>query len=115
MKFATIIGRRTEPEITEDALLAARIGAARSAQGWQELEAVDLVSRGPFLVSAETDAVFTPYRGVVYQTGSASVIATHTRLHFYVDVDGLHFLEAGTETWSEIFARRERHRLRVAR
>jgi hypothetical protein len=68
--------REDVTDLEAETLRQARLKVARTNPRWVELEAVDLVRRGPgWLVSAETDAIFTPYRGVVFVTGATTVIA----------------------------------------
>ena len=75
-------------------LRRARVAAARGNARWVELEAVDLVERDRYLVSAETDEYFTRSRGVVFESGSATVIADQAPLRFYIDAElELVFLE----------------------
>ena len=80
-----------------------RLEVARRNSVWTEIEN-DLVprNRGLWLVSASTDAIYTPTRGVVFQSHSISVIADRTPLSFYVDPDGdLVFLEQLPGTWTQ--------------
>lgn len=80
----------------------ARLEVARRNFKWTEIEN-DLVprNRGRFLVSAETDAIYTPVRGVVFAPYSVSVIADQTELYYFVDDGELHFLERLPGTWTE--------------
>ena len=93
--------------ITEE-LRPKRLEVARRNAKWTEIED-DLVSRGRYLVSAETDAIYKPARGVVFAPYTVDVVADQTGLTFYVDRDGdLVFLERVPGTWSEIVAKRAR-------
>ena len=90
----------------EDAIRDARVEVARRNSAWTELEEVDLVRRHRgWLVSAETDELFTLSRGVVFASGSVTVIADQAALYFYVDRAGgdLVFLEKimSPATWTE--------------
>jgi hypothetical protein len=80
----------------------ARLETARRNAKWTEIEN-DLVPRGRgWLVSASTDAIYTPTRGVVFAAHSINVIADKTTLWFYVDDGGdLVFLEQIPGTWTE--------------
>lgn len=80
----------------------ARLEVARRNSKWTEIEN-DLVPRGRgWLVSAETDLIYQPVRGVVFARYSVNVIADQTELSFYVDRDGdLVFLERIRGTWTE--------------
>lgn len=94
----------------------ARLQAARRNAKWTEIEN-DLVPRARgWLVSASTDAIYTPTRGIVFAPHSVNVIADQADLAFYVDRDGeLVFLERLPFTWSEHVERREQRRLARAR
>jgi hypothetical protein len=100
----------------EQQLQQARVAAARRNSRWTELEAVDLVRRGRLLVAASTDALYKPYRGTVFTTGSAAAIPDMAPLAYTVDEDGqLWFYERLHGTWSERVARQdERERRRNA-
>lgn len=90
----------------EKAIRAARVAAARRL-GWEELPETRLIPRGPrgWLVDAETDAVYVPYRGATFERGSARLVAIPTTLSYYVDDDGSPVvLERQPQTWSQIFA-----------
>ena len=94
----------------------ARLEVARRNPKWTELEEVDLVPRGRgWLVSADTDAIYTPTRGVVFQPHSVNVIADQIELAFYVDREGdIVFLERLPFTWTEHLERRAARELRTA-
>jgi hypothetical protein len=87
-----------------EAVRPARLEVARGNQRWTEIED-DLVPRGHgWLVSAETDAIYMPTHGIVFQPCSVNVIADQTELSYFVDRDGdLVFLERVTNpaTWSK--------------
>ena len=96
---------------SDEELREARVQAARRNSRWGELDPVDLVERrgGRVLVSAETDHVYTPYRGALWATGSATPISDFTALYFTVSTDGeLSFYEQQAGTWSERVARQAR-------
>jgi hypothetical protein len=84
-----------------------RIETARKAQNFEEIDRADLVPRGPgWLVSAESDQIYTPHKGTVFANGSAALLADRVALWFYLDDDGdIRFLERLGETWSNIVAR----------
>jgi hypothetical protein len=98
-----------------DVVRPERLKIARRNPKWTEIEN-DLVprNRARWLVSASTDAMYTPVRGMVFQPYSVNVIAEIAPLHYYVDDDGeLHFFERLPETWTghlEKKAARERAR-----
>jgi hypothetical protein len=85
----------------------ARLEVARRNPKWTEIEN-DLVPRGRgWLVSAETDAIYTAVRGVVFAPYSVTVIADQAELYYYADRDGdLHFLERLPGTWTEHLEKR---------
>jgi len=99
--------------VTEE-LRPKRLEVARRQPKWTEIEG-DLVTRGRgWLVSASTDAIYTPTRGIVFQPYSISVIADQAELSFYVDEHSdLQFLERLPGTWTEHLERRERRKHRV--
>jgi hypothetical protein len=107
----------TPKEVAEKkrrALMAAvrpkRLEVARSNAKWTEIPN-DLVPRnqGRWLVSAETDAIYTLFRGTVFAPLSVNVVANLTELSFYVDSDGdLVFLERLPGKWSEHVERQAR-------
>jgi Zn-finger nucleic acid-binding protein len=98
------------------AVRPARLRIARGNQRWTEIEN-DLVprNRGRWLVSASTDAIYTPVRGVVFQPDSVNVIAELAPLYYYVDADDeLHFFERLPGTWTEHLERLAARELRKA-
>jgi hypothetical protein len=106
-----LIGR-AEPEPNEDEarLRALRVESARrNATHWTEILEVDLARRGRFLVHAETDAIYRPYRGVIFARDEARPsFNENVSMEFYVSKDGVAFLERVPGTWSEHVARRAR-------
>ena len=92
-----------------EALRPKRLEIARSNPKWTEVED-DFVPRGRgWLVSAGTDLVYQPARGVIFASHSTNVISDQTEFSYYVDGDGdLVFLERLPGTWSEYVERRER-------
>lgn len=103
---AVVEGRRDEAREVE--LREARVAAARRQPGWVEFEETALVRRARWLVHAESDELYRRSRGVVFQSGSAALIADHVPLAFYVEHETgeVVFLEKVGKTWSEIVARR---------
>ena len=91
------------------AVRPARLKIARGNLKWTEIEN-DLVPRnqGHWLVSASTDAIYTPVRGVVFQPDSVNLIAEYAPLHYFVDDDDdeLHFFERLPGTWTEHLEKR---------
>ena len=87
----------------------ARLEVARRNPKWIEIEN-DLVPRARgWLVSAKTDAIYTPVRGVVFAAHSVNVIADQAELAYYVDRDGeLHFLERIPGTWTNTSSEKRR-------
>jgi hypothetical protein len=63
-----------------------------------------------FLVHADTDELWTPYRGSIWNPGSANVIFNDSLpMWFYVDANGdVVFLERRPGLWSDIVARQAR-------
>ena len=85
----------------------ARLKFARRNSRWTEVEN-DFVPRGRGdLVSAATDHVYTPMRGVVFQPDSVNVIAELAPLYFTVDAnDELRFYERQPWTWTAFLEKR---------
>ena len=98
-------------KLTPEQIREARVTVARRCSSWTEA-ADDFVPRGRgLLVSAETDHVYTPARGVIFQTGSATIVADQAPYHFVVDDDGgLRFFERQSRTWTEQLEGRARAR-----
>lgn len=100
----------------EEEVRQARLVAARRSSMWTEIED-DFVPRGRgLLVSASTDHVYAPVRGVVFVTASVTIIADQSPLYFVVGDDGeLAFYERQPQTWTEMLERQaERDRRRAA-
>jgi hypothetical protein len=73
-----LIGR--EDDVAE-VVRKARLEAARRNPLWTELDKVDLARRPQgYLVSASTDEVFRPHRGIVFASWSASAVADRAPL-----------------------------------
>ena len=92
-----------------------RLEAARKVHGWREIEA-DLVPRlgGRWLVSAGSDRIYIPHRGVVWDADSAVPMADAVELSFTVGDNGeLSFYERITQppTWSEYVQRQAQKEL----
>ena len=99
----------SEERPDEAAIRDARVAVARRNSKWTEIEESALVGRGRVLVHADSDEVFKLYRGVVFATGSTTVIPDYTALYFYVRDNGeLTFLELEPGTWSEHVERQAR-------
>jgi hypothetical protein len=106
--------RASEEVPDEDAIRVRRVEIARRNPRWNEVEETALVRRERWFVHADTDEMFSLYRGPVFMTGSASVAFNdRVDMFFYVRGDGeVIFLERQPGTWSEIVARRARRALR---
>ena len=91
----------------EEKVQPARLKIARSNSRWTEIED-DLVPRARgYLVSAATDHVYTPTRGVVFQPHSVNVMANLAPLYFTVDADDeLTFYERQPWTWTAFLEKR---------
>ena len=89
-----------------------RIEHARSMRAWVEHSETDFVRRRPaYLIHAESDEVFTVYRGAIFDPGTAYVAFNENiEMHWFVDgADEIVFLERTTpRTWSEFVERRAR-------
>lgn len=103
-------GSQSERTAAEEAarVREARVESARSNQYWRELEEVDLVKRGPYLVSASTDELFTPHRGAIFDRGKVE-FGERSELYFFVSrQDDVVMLERVTSpaSWSEVVRQR---------
>jgi hypothetical protein len=118
MRLGTITKRpRTleEVEALERAELlrevrAERVRKARATAHWTEVPD-DFVPRlgGRLLVSASSDVVYKPARGVVFAEASTNLVDEVRPLSFVVrDDNELSFYEKQPETWSAMLARRGR-------
>lgn len=95
----------------DDELVAeARVEAARKNPDWVEVEEIDLVVRKPWLVHAESDELYSVFRGAIFERGSARLVFNYSvPLAFYVDRTGsVVFLERRPGTWSDVVAKRAR-------
>lgn len=88
-----------------------RLELARRTSAWTEIPETRLVRRGRYLVDAETDLVYVLRRGVVFETGNATVgyVVPGTPMTYTVKAGDVVFLEQpSSHTWSEVVARRAR-------
>jgi hypothetical protein len=108
----TLFKTREEDAPDQTSIRKRRVEVARRNSRWTELEETALVRRARYLVHADTDELFTVHRGVVFGSGSASVIADQSALYFCVRPDGeLVFLERQTgRTWSDIVRRQAKRK-----
>ena len=100
----------------EEKARPARLKIARGNPRWTEIED-DLIPRARgYLVSAATDHVYTPVRGVVFQPHTVNAMADHAPLYFTVDAnDELMFYERQPWTWTAFLEKRAaRKRARAA-
>lgn len=101
----------------DERLRPARLEVARRNSKWTEIDAADLVPRGPrdaWLVSAANDAVYEHYRGVVFAPGSVTMIADRAPVFFSL-VDGeLVFYERLPFTWTQHLEKRAARELAKA-
>ena len=62
------------------------------------------------MVDSESDAVFTPYKGMLFATGSSTLLADRLQLAFYLSDDGqIVPLERQQQSWSQMYAQLVRH------
>lgn len=108
MNLGARIGRASRPDIAVGEVRAARVAAAR--KHWEEIPETRLVARGfGLLVDAETDSVYVPCRGTIFERGSARLVDERTGLAFYLDGDGWPVaLERRAETWTQLAYRQAR-------
>jgi len=102
--------------------LAAQVREARvelARREWTEIAPRErLVRRGPWLVDAETDALYVPRRGTTFEPGRAALISGQgAALWFYLDRDDVVVLEKvrSPASSSEHVERREARLRRAAR
>jgi hypothetical protein len=97
-------------------LRSARLEAALRNSRWHEFERVDLVRRNRgWLVSATTDEIFSPVRGVVFEPYSVNLIDEQSELWFFVTREQeVVFLERRPGTWSEYIEKRTQREHRRA-
>jgi hypothetical protein len=110
------LGRPKQVEAAgDDQVRAARIRAARKNPAWTEIDD-DLVPRGRgWHVSAESDQIYTRYRGVAFQTGSAAMICDRAEIYYTVDGDDrLVLYEKQHGSWSQLIARQARRKRAAA-
>jgi hypothetical protein len=115
--FAGILGRSSaSPDDEVEAVAQARARHVANARAndryWTELDEVDLVKRGPWLVSATTDELFTIYRGSVFGPYGQIEYDAMRELAFFVTrkPEDVVLLEKSSSprTWSEVAYRRAR-------
>jgi hypothetical protein len=89
-----------------------RIEHARATRDWVEHREEEFVRRPPgFLVHADSDQVFTVYRGTVFEPRGARIVFGHVpEMHWFIDRAGeIVFLErTSPRTWSEHVERQAR-------
>jgi hypothetical protein len=104
-----MFSRSVDERPTEDEIRNGRLEVAPRCKAWTEIED-DLVPRGRGLfVSAGTDHVYAPVRGVVFATASVAIIADQAPYFFTVSPEGeLRFYERHRQTWSELVERKAR-------
>lgn len=101
-----------EREARLAAIRVKRLEIARSVSHWTEVDEADLVERRPYLVSATSDQLYTPHRGIVFAYGSVDLVEQTARLAFFVREGELVFLEPVGQTYSELLERRAARRRR---
>jgi hypothetical protein len=102
-------------KVEADEVGAARIAAARGCSAWTELDG-PLIARGPWWVDAQSDRLYTPFRGAVWEPGSASLVFAGTvPLAFTVHGGELTLFErvVSPASWSEVVAKRARRQARA--
>ena len=110
--LASIRSSSVPQPVDHEQLRAARLGAARANAYWQEIEFTLLVRRGPFLVRADDDSLWTLHRGNIWNPSAADVVFNdRIQMWFTVDAAGdVVFLEKinAPATWSEVVERQAR-------
>lgn len=104
----TFLRSSTEDWSGEAAIRECRVELAQRNSHWSELQETDLVRRGRLLVHAQSDQVFSFYRGLVFDPSFASISFNETvPMWFYVDRAGeVVFLERKSWTWTERLEKR---------
>ena len=111
MSWKASIGLERPPNPVEEELKRQRVVSARANRYWREVEESALVRRPPaYFVHADTDELFTVYRGSVFTTGMGKPsFNERVPLVFYVSAENqITFLEPKGRTWSEVVAQRAR-------
>ena len=101
MRFGSLLAPRAPEPPAFDELLERRLQLARHNSKWTELEAVDLVERGPFLVAASDDAVYVRFRADPDHNETVP-------LYFTVTDGRVSLYERQPWTWSEHVERQAR-------
>lgn len=100
--------QRRDHEAFLEEVRAERIRIARRTERWEEIPD-DLVKRQfDFWVSASSDRVYTPVRGLVFAPESAAVVDELGSLYFTVRDAEIVFWKREKLTWSEMIAKRAR-------
>lgn len=96
------VGDRGDPS-PAGKLQQRHLDSARRCSAWTELEASALVRRGRrFYVHAETDAIYLPYRGAVWNALGGIEHANTSPLYYFTDETGdVILLEKQAGTWSD--------------
>ncbi len=108
----SIWGAPIQEDPNSTRLREGRVQAARANRHRVELEESALVRRGPYFVHADSDDVFTFYRGAIFRTGSPRIEFDENVEHaFYVDVHSeVRVLERQRGTWSDVVAKKAKRR-----
>jgi hypothetical protein len=95
--------------VDREQLQAARLEAARRTPKWEEVEKTMFVPRARWLVRADDDTLWTPFRAV-FEAGSARIAANdQVPLAYFITREGdLRFVEKFGGTWSQIVERQAR-------
>ena len=105
----------------DEAVREARVKAARSCKRWTEIDPPErLCPRGParlgWKVDSVSDNIYTLYRGTVFHSRSANIIADQAEI-FFVVVDGdvvVYERLTSPATWSQFVERQTRRGLKAA-
>jgi hypothetical protein len=116
VKLLSSIGRQEREPSPDDELRRVKVENARKNTRWVELEEVDLVRRGPYFVSATTDALFVLYRGASFGRSGRIEFAETVELYYFVRDGDVTLVERVTSpaSWSEVVERRAKRQARAS-
>ena len=107
---ANLRGSSDPQPVDPEQLRAARLEAARRTPQWEEVAETMFVPRARWLVRADDDTLWTPFRAPVFETGSARIVANdQVPLSYFITPEGdVRFVEKFGGSWSQIVERQTR-------
>jgi hypothetical protein len=118
VRFLGTIGNLRAPEPTPESELRERRVLAARRSLWTEIPESRLVERGQFLVDAETDRLYTAYRGALFSSHGRLLFGDQRSdlVYAVLATGGIIVLEPATiaRTWSDYCYLRERGAARAS-